>query len=89
MFPEINIPTPRISIIVYEDNTSAKMMPSSENFTQRTKHITLKYHWFKKYVIDGLIEIRHMSTIYQLTNMFSKPLDETTFKRLRKTTCGY
>ena len=89
VFPEIDIPKPKVHITVHEDNTSAIMMASSEKFTQRTKHITLKYHWFKKFVIDGLIEIKHISTIDQLADIFTKPLDETTFKRLRKKICGY
>ena len=65
------------------------MMTSSEKFTQRTKHITLKYHWFKKYVTDRLIEILHISTQDQLADIFTKLLDETAFKRLSKQICGY
>ena len=89
IFPEINVPKPKIHITVHEDNTSTIQMASSEKFTQRTKHITLKYHWFKKYVTDGLIEIRYISTLDQLADIFTKPLDEKTFKRLRKEICGY
>ena len=64
-------------------------MASSVNFIQRTKHITFKYHWFKKYVTDGLIKIRYISTLYQLADISTKPLDEKTFKRFRKKICGY
>ena len=89
VFPQIDIPKPKVHITVHEDNTSAILMATSEKFTPRTKHIALKYHWFKRYVTEGLIEIRHISTTDQLADVLKKPLDETTFKRLRKKICGY
>ena len=89
IFSEVNVLKPKIRITVHEDKTSAIQMASLEKLTQRTKHITLKYHCFKNYVTDGLIEIRYISTLYQLSDIFTKPLDEKTFKRLRKEVCGY
>ena len=64
-------------------------MAESEKFTQGKKHITLKYHWFKKFVTEGMIKVCHISTKDQLADIFTKPLDEVTFKRLRKKICGY
>ena len=44
VLPEIDIPKPKIHIMVHEDNTSCIVMYEPEDFTQRTKHITLTYH---------------------------------------------
>ena len=67
---------------VYEDNTSCIVMSQADKFTPRTKHITLKYHWFKKCAKSGLFYIEHVDTKLQLADIFTKPLDEVTFKNL-------
>ena len=64
-------------------------MSQADKFTPRTKYITLKYHWFKEYAKNGLFNIEHANTKLQLADIFTKPLDEVTFKRLRFLVCGY
>ena len=89
IFPEITLTTPKVNVTIYEDNTSCIMMSESDKFTPRTKHITLKYHWFKEYAKNGLFNIEHINTKEQLADIFTKPLDEATFKRLRLKVCGF
>ena len=38
---------------------------------------------------NRLFKIEHISTLDQLADLLTKPLDETSFKRLRKAICGY
>ena len=64
-------------------------MGQADKFTPRTKYITLKYHWFKEYTYNGLFNIEHVDTKLQLADIFTKPLDEVTFKRLILFDCGY
>ena len=64
-------------------------MAQSEKFTPRTKHIALKYHWFKQYEKSGLFDINYVNTHEQLADILTKPLDEYNFKRLRKMLMGY
>ena len=89
VFEKIELPKPKVCVKVYEDNTACISIAESEKFTPRTKHITLKYHWFKEYARNGLFKIEHISTLDQLADMLTKPLDEVSFKRLRKAVCGY
>ena len=89
IFPEVSLQTPKVNVTVYEDNTSCIVMSQADKFTPRTKHITLKYHWFKEYAKNGLFNIEHVDTKLQLADIFTKPLDEVTFKRLRFLVCGY
>ena len=44
-------------------------MSQADKFTPRTKHITLKYHWFKEYAKSGLFNIEHVDTrhLYKTT----------------------
>ncbi|GJY67121.1 hypothetical protein Tco_0469359 [Tanacetum coccineum] len=48
----------------------------------RIKHIDIRYHFIRDHVLKGDIELHFIPTQYQLADIFSKPLDEPTFKTL-------
>ncbi|GJV26483.1 retrovirus-related pol polyprotein from transposon TNT 1-94 [Tanacetum coccineum] len=74
--------------IIYEkvpifcDNTSAIAILNNPVLQSRTKHIDIRYHFIRDHVLKGDIELHFISTQYQLADIFTKPLDEPTFKRL-------
>ncbi|GJS96345.1 hypothetical protein Tco_0645948 [Tanacetum coccineum] len=74
--------------IIYEkvpifcDNTSAIAISNNPVLHSRTKHIDIRYHFIKDHVLKGDIELHFIPTQYQLAGIFTKPLDEPTFKRL-------
>ena len=80
---------PKVICTVHEDNTSAIRMAESPKVTIRTKHLSTKYHHFKKYVKENTIVIRHISTHDQLADIFTKPLPEGTFLNLRSRLLGW
>jgi hypothetical protein len=49
----------------------------------RTKHIDIRYHFLRDHQQSGDIEIAYVSTKEQLADIFTKPLDEKTFSKLR------
>jgi hypothetical protein len=49
----------------------------------RTKHIDILYHFLRDYQQKGDIEIAYVNTHNQLAEIFTKPLDEKTFSKLR------
>jgi hypothetical protein len=49
----------------------------------RTKHIAIRYHFLRDHQQRGDIEIAYVSTKEQLADIFTKPLDEKTFTKLR------
>jgi hypothetical protein len=49
----------------------------------RTKHIYIRYHFLRDHQQKGDINIYHISTKNQLADIFTKPLDEKTFCKLR------
>ena len=49
----------------------------------RTKHIDIQYHFLRDHQQKGDIEIAYVSTKEQLADIFTKPLDEKTFSKLR------
>ncbi|GJR30143.1 hypothetical protein Tco_1106375 [Tanacetum coccineum] len=48
----------------------------------RTKHIDIRYHFIRDHILKGDNELHFIPTQYQLADIFTKPIDEPTFKRL-------
>jgi hypothetical protein len=48
-----------------------------------TKHIDIWYHFLRDHEQKGDIEIANVNTHNQLADIFTKPLDENTFSKLR------
>jgi hypothetical protein len=65
------------------DNESAICMVDNLVEHSRTKHIDIRYHFLRYHQHKGDIEIAYISTHNQLANIFTKPLDEKTFSKLR------
>jgi hypothetical protein len=81
-------------ITVHEDNLSAIAMAESLKFTPRTKHIAIKYHHFCSRVKtsfnkDGNIKLKYISTKQQLADIFTKPVDDESFFKLRCMLSGW
>jgi hypothetical protein len=65
------------------DNESAIRMADNLVEHSRTKHIAIQYHFLRDHQQRGDIEIAYVSTKEQLADIFTKPLDEKTFTKLR------
>jgi hypothetical protein len=65
------------------DNESAIRMADNPIEHSRTKHIDIRHHFLRDHQQNGDIEVFHISTENQLADIFTKPLDEKTFCRLR------
>jgi hypothetical protein len=65
------------------DNESAICMADNPVEHIHTKHIVIRYHFLRDRQQRGDIEIAYVSTKEQLDDLFTKPLDEKTFYKLR------
>jgi hypothetical protein len=65
------------------DNESAIKMADNPVQHSRTKHIAIRYHFLRDHQQKGDIEISYINTKDQLADIFTKPLDEQTFNKLR------
>jgi hypothetical protein len=65
------------------DNESAIRMADNPVEHSRTKHIAIRYHFLRDHQQKGDIEIAYINTKDQLADIFTKPLDEQTFTKLR------
>jgi hypothetical protein len=87
VFP-LYIDKPNFLCKVFEDNQSCIKMALSPKFTPRTKHIALKYHHFKSFV-GSKINISYIRTDMQKADIFTKPLPDESFFRLRFMLMGW
>ena len=65
------------------DNESAIKITNNPVQHCRTKHIDIHHHVLRDHVANREIELTHLGTMYQLADIFTKPLDEARFVSLR------
>ena len=65
------------------DSTSAISVAKNLVLHSKTKHIEVRYHFLRDNVEKGNISLSYVPTQDQLADIFTKPLDQVTFTRLR------
>jgi hypothetical protein len=76
---------------VWEDNNAALKLANAQfpNMTPRTKHIAIKYHWFKSHIKQGEIEVRRIDTKVQKADIFTKGIAKKEFEEKRTMIMGW
>ncbi|GJV68562.1 retrovirus-related pol polyprotein from transposon TNT 1-94 [Tanacetum coccineum] len=69
-------------IPLYCDNKSAIALCCNNVQHSRAKHIDVHYHFIKKQVENGIVELYFFRTEYQLADIFTKPLPRERFNFL-------
>ena len=68
---------------IFEDNNGALGLATAPKLTPRTKHIGVKYHWFKSHIGEERgINIVKVESEKQKADIFTKGLPEEDFKRM-------
>ena len=65
------------------DNKSAVKIANNSCLHSRTKHIDIRHHFLREKETNGDICLQNVRSKEQLADIFTKPLDESTFVRLR------
>ena len=65
------------------DNESAIKIAHNPVQHSQTKHIEVRHHFIRDHVAKGDIKLKHVRIGKQLADIFTKPLDEKVFCRLR------
>ncbi|GJW57738.1 hypothetical protein Tco_0104469 [Tanacetum coccineum] len=71
-------------IPMYCDSKAAIAISYNPVQHSRTKHIDVRYHFIKKQVEKGIVELFFIGIEYQLADLFTKALSEDRFKYLVK-----
>ena len=74
---------------VFEDNNGTILLATSPRMTPRSKHIAVKYHFFKEHVYNGNICLVKVASDEQVADCLTKGLDKTLFQRARKMLAGW
>nr|GEW59077.1 retrovirus-related Pol polyprotein from transposon TNT 1-94 [Tanacetum cinerariifolium] len=67
-------------IPIFCNNTSAIAISNNPVLHLRTKHIDIRYHFIRDHILKGDIRLHFFPTQYQLADIFTKLLDEPTFR---------
>jgi hypothetical protein len=75
---------------VFEDNDGARKLADSKGplMSPRTKHISVKYHWFRS-KIGGEIMLTRIDTSKNIADIFTKALSRVEFESKRKLLMGW
>jgi hypothetical protein len=76
---------------VWEDNQAALILATTNppRLTPRSKHIAIKYHWFRSHLAPGQIEVKAIASEDQKADMFTKALKRELFAKMRKLVLGW
>jgi hypothetical protein len=75
---------------VFEDNNGAIATAKSVKMTPRTKHIGVKYHFFKSHIVEGSgIILDKIDSNIQKADIFTKGLAPQKFAEIRHLLCGW
>ena len=66
------------------DNTSAINLSKNTVHHSRTKHIDIRHHFLRDYVLRGDALLDFITTDKQIADILTKPLKEETFITLRR-----
>jgi hypothetical protein len=64
------------------DNTSAISVAENPVFHKKMRHVERRHYFLRGHVEKGDIEMRYIDTERQLANIFTKPLDSSSFTDL-------
>jgi len=74
---------------VYEDNNACLKFATAPKMSPRTKHIAVKYHFFREKVVKLEIQVIRIDSAENAADAFMKGLPEATFQKLRKKLMGW
>ena len=71
-------------VVIYCDNISSILLVNNPVYHARTKHIEVHYHFIREKVLAKEINLIHVSTKYQVVDIFTKALGTYKLKKFQK-----
>ena len=68
---------------IFEDNNGAIELSKAPKMRPRTKHIAIKYHFFRDFVEQCKINIFKIDTKNQIADILTKALPRDDFRKLK------
>jgi hypothetical protein len=83
------VEAPQIRCRIFEDNMGAVEMANVPKMRPRTKHLNIKYHFFRQFVTKGILIVKHIAGEMQVADILMKSLEVMTFQRHRRKIMGW
>jgi hypothetical protein len=83
------IEAPKIRCKIFEDNMGAVEMANVPKMRPRTKHLNIKYHFFRQFVTKGILIVEHIAGALQVADILTKSLEVMTFQKHRRKIMGW
>ena len=76
---------------VWEDNQACLILANTPppRMTPRSKHIAIKYHWFRSHILPDSIVVKKIDTLEQKADILTKGLGNQAFQRIRHLILGW
>ncbi|MGH7954943.1 MAG: Ty1/Copia family ribonuclease HI, partial [Gloeomargaritales cyanobacterium] len=74
---------------VFEGNNGALSLAHTPGMTPRTKHIGVKYHFFREHVRRGTVKVKKIESDNQKADIFTKGLGRIKFEDIRLKLVGW
>jgi hypothetical protein len=68
---------------IFEDNQAAILITENHRFSEKTKHVAIKYFFVREQVANGAIKVTYCPTNEMIADIFTKPLTRIAFETLR------
>jgi hypothetical protein len=65
---------------LYTDNNGALLLAKNPIYHERTKHISVKYHYIRGLIEEGVIDLIYINTLNQKADGLTKALEKIKFK---------
>jgi hypothetical protein len=69
--------------LIHCDNQSCVKLSENHVFSDKSKHIEIKYHYIQDMVQKGVVELQYISTDEQIANILTKSLSRVKYEYFR------
>ena len=66
---------------IFEDNEGAIFLAKNQQVSMRTKHIDVKYHFIREYIVDGTVEVMFVASEDNDADIFTKNVGREAFDK--------
>jgi hypothetical protein len=80
---DLHLESARDPMTLFEDNQGAIELIKNFRFSERTKHVALRYFFIREKIANGEYVVEYCDTTKMLADIFTKALNKTAFERIR------
>ena len=70
-------------VVLYEDNKACLDYSKNSTNHQRTKHISVRYHFIRDLITERVLQLKQIPSEENIADILTKPLDKRVFQFLR------